>query len=103
MQHFVDYLHTGKPVIGIRTSTHAFNMKKDRKFFRYANGNNGEDYKGGFGEQVLGEKWVGHYGRNHRQSSDLVLEKGALQHPILIGVKDAHTMCGILRAAPYLY
>lgn len=100
MQHFVDYLETGKPVIGLRTSTHAFKIKSGKTFARYSNGYKGEEYKGGFGEQVLGEEWVGHYGRNHKQSSDLILEKGALEHPVLRGVKDPHAMCGGYKAFP---
>src|SRR5262249_24546583 len=27
MQHIVDYVATGKPIIGMRTATHAFNLK----------------------------------------------------------------------------
>ena len=32
MQYIADYLAAGKPVIGLRTATHAFNIPKDRKF-----------------------------------------------------------------------
>ena len=99
MQHFVDYLDAGKPVMGLRTSTHAFNGTRDA-YAKYSNGYNGKDYKGGFGEQVLGENWVGHYGRNHRQSSILLLEKDQLSHPILRGVKNVHTQCGGYKAFP---
>ncbi|HEV3026100.1 MAG TPA: hypothetical protein VG457_00925, partial [Planctomycetota bacterium] len=28
MKHFVDYVESGKPVVGMRTSTHAFNIDK---------------------------------------------------------------------------
>src|SRR3984893_15315713 len=55
MQHIVTYLETGKPIIGMRTATHAFlNMKG--KFAKYNNGAGDKDYKGGFGRQVLGEQ-----------------------------------------------
>ncbi|HWA99487.1 MAG TPA: hypothetical protein VG713_13385, partial [Pirellulales bacterium] len=30
MKHIVDYLATGRPVIGMRTATHAFNVKADK-------------------------------------------------------------------------
>ena len=31
MQHVADYLEAGKPVVGLRTSTHAFNIPKDQQ------------------------------------------------------------------------
>ncbi len=100
MQHIVDYLDAGKPVMGLRTSTHAFKIKPGKKFTKYGNGYGGDDYRGGFGRQVLGERWAGHYGRNHRQSSLLILEKDQLSHPIFRGVKNVHAQCGGYKANP---
>ena len=101
MQHFVDYIKRGGPVIGLRTSTHAFQIRrKDAKFRSYSTGYKGADFKDGFGRQILGETWVGHYGRNHRQSSRLVLEKGQLKHPVLRGVEKVHAQSGGYRAFP---
>lgn len=101
MQHIDDYLATGKPVIGMRTSTHGFNGLKG-KFAKYNEGYKGDEkeWMAGFGEAILGEHWVGHYGRNHRQSSRLQLENDQLDHPILRGVKDVHTQCGGYNAHP---
>jgi type 1 glutamine amidotransferase len=99
MQHIVDYLDTGRPVVGLRTSTHAFKMGKDRPHAKFST-NGTSDYKGGFGRQILGETWVGHYGRNHRQSSLLILEKDQAKHPILRGVQNVHTQCGGYKAYP---
>ena len=31
MKHIVDYTNSGKPIIGLRTATHAFNYKKNPK------------------------------------------------------------------------
>ncbi|MCR9116746.1 MAG: ThuA domain-containing protein [bacterium] len=101
MQHIDDYLATGKPVIGLRTSTHGFKgLKGD--FAKYNEGYKGDqaDWKFGFGEAILGEHWVGHYGRNHKQSSRLLLEKSQSDHPILRGVKNVHTQCGGYNAHP---
>ena len=100
MQHIDDYLATGKPVIGLRTSTHGFKGLKG-KFARYNEGYKGDDqeWKAGFGEAILGEHWVGHYGRNHRQSSRLILAQD-LGHPILRGVSDAHVQSGGYNAHP---
>jgi len=85
--------------MGLRTSTHAFKGIKG-KFEKFNTGYKGADFKDGFGEQILGETWVGHYGRNHKHSSLLILEKDQLKHPILRGVKDVHTQCGGYKAFP---
>jgi len=85
MQHFVDYLDRGGPVLGIRTSTHAFAGIEGR-FEKYNWNYEGEDYMLGFGRQVLGETWAGHYGTNHEQSSVLVMEEGAEEHAIMSGL-----------------
>jgi type 1 glutamine amidotransferase len=99
MQHVVDYLERGGPVLGLRTSTHAFKIKGGKKFAKFSTGGTA-GYKGGFGRQILGETWVGHYGRNHKQSSRLLLQKEAADHPILRGVRDVHVQCGGYRAFP---
>lgn len=100
MQHFVDYLGRGGPIVGMRTATHGFKIPKGAPFAKYSNGYPGEEYKDGFGRQVLGEKWAGHYGRNHRQSTrlDVVPEKAG--HPILRGVKEMWVQCGGYKADP---
>ncbi len=100
MQHFVDYLERGGPVVGLRTATHGFKIPADRKFAKYSDGYPGEEYKDGFGRQVLGEKWAGHYGGNHRQSTRLDLVPKMADHPILRGVKDAWVQCAGYRADP---
>jgi hypothetical protein len=99
LQHISDYLQRGGPVIGLRTSTHGFNGIKGT-FERFNEGYRGEDYQFGFGRQVLGEHWVGHYGQNHKQSSRLVLEPAQATHAILRGVKDVHVQCGGYNADP---
>ena len=62
MEHFVNYVDSGKPLIGLRTATHAF--KYDRRpesaFAKYSSFS--EEWDGGFGRQVLGETWVNHHG-----------------------------------------
>lgn len=101
MQHIEHYLDSGKPVVGLRTSTHGFKGLQG-KFAKYNEGYSGEeqDWKGGFGEAILGEHWVGHYGRNHKQSSRLQLEEEQRDHPILRGVQDVHVQCGGYNAHP---
>jgi hypothetical protein len=50
--------------------------------------------EGGFGRQVLGETWAGHYGKNHEMSTRLDLAPEAKQHPILRGVTRAWVQAG---------
>lgn len=87
MKHIDDYLKTGKPVIGMRTATHAFNIPKGKTYSHYGNGYGGEDFKGGFGRQVLGEKWISHHGGHKRQATRGIIADGQADHPIVTGIK----------------
>jgi type 1 glutamine amidotransferase len=87
MQHIADYIDTGKPIIGMRTATHAFLGMKG-KFVKYNNGSGTKGYEGGFGRQILGEKWISHHGGHGSQSTRGILAKEQLNHPILKGIKD---------------
>jgi hypothetical protein len=101
MQHLVDYLDRGGPVVGLRTSTHAFQIERpDATFLKYTWRRGDPAYPGGFGRQILGETWVSHGGTNHQQSSRLVLEASELDHPILRGVTDAWAESGVYTANP---
>jgi type 1 glutamine amidotransferase len=100
MQHLADYLDRGGPVVGLRTATHAFQIKRpDAKFLKF-DWQDASTYPGGFGRQILGETWVSHYGRNHAQSSLLVFEPGESAHPVLRGVKNVWVQSGGYTAAP---
>src|SRR5687767_7588891 len=59
MKHIIDYLDSGKPIVGLRTATHAFDLKMNKTHARYTWNNK----EGGFGRQVLGETWVNHHGQ----------------------------------------
>ena len=87
-QHIADYLAAGKPLIGIRTATHAFNLGKERKFHTWSWNYDGEDYPQGFGRQVLGETWVNHHGHHKVEGTRGLIAPGAQEHPILRGIKD---------------
>src|SRR3974390_2085035 len=52
MRHFVDYLAAGKPIVALRTSTHAFAYERDKQspFARFDW--RSKDWPGGFGQQV---------------------------------------------------
>lgn len=97
MKHLDDYFGRAGPVAGLRTSTHAFKYDKNRAKDPYAKYDFkylGKDFKGGFGEQILGQSWVGHYGQNHRQSTRIDLVPGKKNHPILRGVSKVHVKAG---------
>lgn len=86
MKHFVDHVQSGKPVIGLRTSTHAFDIPGDREYHRWS-WRNGQ-WDGGFGRQVMGETWIDHHGGHGWQSSSGIIVEEASGHPILQGIKD---------------
>ena len=101
MQHIADYLERGGPVVGFRTATHAFQIKRpDARFLKYTWRGGDPQYPGGFGRQILGETWVSHYGTNHKQSSRLLLQAAEAGHPILRGVKDVWAQSGGYTADP---
>lgn len=91
MQHFERYLQAGKPVIGIRTATHAFNFK-DTTHAYYHWGNNfneeGSPWQGGFGRLVLGERWHTHHGHHKHQSTRGIIPDEAAAHPITNGIES---------------
>lgn len=86
MKHIVDYVQAGKPIIGLRTATHAFNLGGKSKYARWSWQN--REWKGGFGKQVLGETWVNHHGHHGKESTRGILAEGAKDHPILRGIQD---------------
>ena len=95
MKHIDDYLNRAGPVVGLRTSTHGFNYKNDKDpYYKYHFRYTGKDYEAGFGHQVLGQSWVGHYGKNHTQSTRIDIIKDKKNHPILRGVNKVHVQAG---------
>jgi len=90
MTYISDYLNSGKPVIGLRTATHAFAYPADSAspHAKYAWNNTKADFPGGFGRQVLGQTWVNHWGGHGKQSTRGKFAPDAAGHPILKGIKD---------------
>lgn len=92
MKWIDEYLKQGKPVIGLRTATHAFNYNKESKsvYKHYGYNESSADWRGGFGRVVLGETWINHHG-DHGTEGARGLVNGlevAKKNPILNGVKD---------------
>ena len=87
MKHIVDYVEAGKPLIGIRTATHAF-AYEDGSESPYARWHwSNKEWPGGFGRQILGETWVNHHGHHGQESTAGVIPEAAKSHPILRGVE----------------
>jgi hypothetical protein len=73
------YIAAGKPVIGLRTATHA--LRGDGKL--------GESLTyDQFGRKILGEEWVSHHGNHKVEGARSVVEPGTEKHPILRGVSE---------------
>jgi type 1 glutamine amidotransferase len=87
MRHVADYVNAGKPVVGLRTATHAFNNPGSKAYAQYNWQAKGE-WDGGFGRYVLGETWVAHHGAHGSQATRGIIAPGGKDHPILRGIKD---------------
>lgn len=77
------YLNAGKPVIGLRTSTHAFAGAMEDAGWTY-----GDWQVGGFGLKIFGETWVSHHGAHKKEGTRALVEKENAGHPVLNGVAD---------------
>ena len=86
MKHVVEFVESGKPIIGLRTATHAFNLDAKSAYRKYTW--NGKDWPGGFGKQILGETWVSHHGGHGTESCRGIVVEAEKDHPILRGIKS---------------
>ena len=92
MVHIDNFLKSGKPVMGIRTSTHAFKFKDmdvSTSYAHYGNYYKGDDaWNEGFGRFILGENWRYHHGHHGHQSTKGISAPGSADHPILKGITE---------------
>jgi type 1 glutamine amidotransferase len=86
MKHIVDYVNSGRPIVGIRTATHGFDLKSSVTYQRFSW--NSKEWDGGFGRQVLGETWIDHHGRHGVQSTRGIVVQGQEKNPILRGIES---------------
>jgi hypothetical protein len=100
MKHFVDYLNAGKPIIALRTSTHAFAYGKNSTSPYAKFGWQGKEWPGGFGRQVLGESWVSHWGKHKFEATLGVVEAGAKDSPLFRGVGEIFGDTDVYEAWP---
>ena len=90
MQHFIRAFERGVPIVGLRTSTHAFQYPGGHPLSAWNK----------FGENVLGEEWVTHWGRHKEEATRGVVEASAKDHPILNNVKDIFGDTDVYEAYP---
>jgi uncharacterized protein len=73
MQKIVDFVNSGRPMVGLRTTTHAFRNQEGQ----YARWNDG------FGRDVFGQRWITHHGHH----SSTAVFPAVTPHPVLRGVE----------------
>jgi type 1 glutamine amidotransferase len=74
LKMILNYVDSGKPIVGLRTSTHAF---------RYPEGHKNASHNTDFGREVFGQKWISHEGGRYGTRVLAVLK----DHPIMRGVE----------------
>jgi hypothetical protein len=88
MKHIVDYVNAGKPVLGIRNATHAFrysaNSTSPYKSWDFQS----KAWLGGFGQQILGDTWIAHYGKFQKEATLATVISSQRNNPVLRGVAD---------------
>lgn len=82
------YLEAGKPLVAIRTASHAFDPKPPGQGASWPT----------FDVEVLGGKYLGHYGSNPPQAPSITFAPAAKSHPILQSFDTQG-----FRAASHLY
>lgn len=88
MKHIVDYVNAGKPVLGIRNATHPFRYSPQSTSLYKSWDWQSKDWPGGFGQQILGDTWVAHYGKFQQESTLATVNVTQRNHPVLRGVAD---------------
>ncbi|MHC1765983.1 MAG: ThuA domain-containing protein [Verrucomicrobiia bacterium] len=88
MKYIADFVNSGKPILGIRTATHAFDIKRNKRSAYAKYTWTSKEWPGGFGQHVLGDTWVNHHGDHGKESTRGIINQQAKDHPILKGVED---------------
>ena len=90
MQRFDAAVRRGVPLIGLRTSTHAFQLPGSSAW---------KDYNS-FGKRVLGEQWVSHWGAHKSEATRGIIEATNAGAAILRGVSEVFGTTDVYEAAP---
>ncbi len=95
-QKFEAAVRRGVPIIALRTSTHPFNYPKESPYYSWT----WNHPDGGWGEKVLGETWVSHWGKHKHEATKGIIEPGAESNPILNGVANVFGNSDVYEAHP---
>ncbi len=96
MARFDKLLRAGKPIIALRTSTHAFNGLPKGSRWETWNYNN----EGGFGKRVLGETWLTHWGKHKVEATRGLITESERGHPLLRGITSIFGDTDVYEAYP---
>ncbi|MGB3144095.1 MAG: ThuA domain-containing protein [Maribacter sp.] len=88
LKYITDYAESGKPMVGFRTSTHAFMYKNDTLL--------GKVYNEAWPAKVFGQQWITHHGHfddGKFPVTNISIKPGQEEHPILKGFEpfDAYS------------
>ena len=86
----------GKPIVALRTSTHAFNGFPKGSPWETWNYNN----QGGFGKRVLGETWLTHWGKHKVEATRGAIEPAQHSNPLLRGITNLFGDTDVYEAYP---
>jgi hypothetical protein len=96
MARFDKLLKAGKPIVALRTSTHAFNGFPKGSPWESWN----YDHDGGFGKRVLGETWLAHWGRHKSEATRGEIDPAQHDHPVLRGITSIFGDTDVYEAYP---
>ena len=96
MERFEKLLSSGKPIVALRTSTHAFSGLPKGSRWETWNYNN----DGGFGKRVLGETWLTHWGKHKIEATRGAIEPSQQGNPLLRGVGNIFGETDVYEAYP---
>src|SRR3546814_8788190 len=85
MHYIDDYLMAGKPVIGLRTATHAFHYSRNKEDqnAKYDFQSLVPGWENGFGKIVLAETRLIHHGDHGTEGKRAVITEANASHPVL--------------------
>lgn len=89
LQRILDFVASGKPVIGLRTSTHAF---------LYPEGHPRRALNDDFSRELFGQKWITHHGS--RSHTEVTIDGSNAPHTILHGVEPFQARSWLYHVTP---
>ena len=89
LQRILAFTESGKGLVGLRTSTHAF---------QYKAGHPRAGLNDDFGRDVFGQKWITHHGS--QSSTDVTTRAASASHPILRGITAFHARSWLYHVEP---